>query len=87
MAVDLEAVLDHETVATTADGTPIHTHIIDRKNDERPAPAIVLEARVLGIELTALCGYKWIPSRDPIKYPICPKCEEMFNFARDFYGV
>ena len=66
---------------------PICTHIIDRGDDPRPADAIVLEARVNGTYLTALCGHKFIPSRDPIKHPPCEKCMEIFEFARDFRGV
>lgn len=74
--VNLDPVLETDT--------PILTHIIDRGNDERPAEAIVLEARICGLKLTALCGIVMTPSRDPIKHPVCPKCEEMFEFAADF---
>lgn len=66
---------------------PIFTHIIDRGNDPRPAEAIVLEARVNGTYLTALCGHKFVPSRDPIRYPPCDKCVEIFEFAKDFRNV
>ena len=31
---------------------------------------------VTGEAITALCGKKWVPSRDPEKYPICPTCIE-----------
>jgi hypothetical protein len=24
-----------------------------------------------------LCGKKWIPNRDPEKFPICPTCKEI----------
>ena len=71
----------------TFDQNPIHSHIIDRGDDPRPAEAIILEARVNGTPLTALCGYTWVPSRDPQKYPVCPKCAEIFEFARDFRGI
>ncbi len=68
-------------------GVPRYTHIIDRGDDDRPAAAIVLEAMVNGTKLTAWCGHVWTPSRDPSKFLICPKCKEMFEFARDFRGV
>lgn len=76
-----------ETEIVTENDSPIYTHIIDRGDDERPAEAIVLEARVNGTPLTALCGHVWVPSRDPQKYPICQKCVEIFEFAKDFRGV
>lgn len=77
--------LDEESTNQEVD--PIYTHIIDRGDDPRTADAIVLEARVNGTPLTALCGYTWVPSRDPLRHPPCEKCIEIFEFARDFRGV
>jgi hypothetical protein len=31
----------------------------------------------MGTEITALCGYKWVPSRDPAGLPVCPDCKAM----------
>lgn len=76
-----EGMTEHEL----AEG--IFSHIIDRGDDERNAETIVLEARINGTPVTALCGYTWVPSRDPQKHPVCPKCMEMFEFARDMRGV
>lgn len=33
-------------------------------------------AYVTGEAITALCGKKWVPTRDPSRYPICPTCIE-----------
>lgn len=30
-----------------------------------------------GTPVVALCGKKWVPSRDPKKFPICPECKEI----------
>lgn len=38
----------------------------------------IVESAVTGKSVRALCGKKWIPSRDPEKYPICPACKEIF---------
>jgi hypothetical protein len=38
----------------------------------------ITESAVTGKSVKALCGKKWIPSRDPEKYPICPTCKEIF---------
>lgn len=35
---------------------------------------VVDTARNMGLEVTALCGYTWIPRRNPEKYPACPEC-------------
>ena len=43
-------------------------HII-RKDDQ-------MRGYVLGEEITALCGEKFIPTRDPERYPVCEGCRE-----------
>ena len=39
----------------------------------------IVESAVTGKAVKALCGKKWIPSRDPEKYPICPACKEIHD--------
>lgn len=34
-------------------------------------------ALVEGTAVTALCGKRWVPSRDPERYPVCPTCREI----------
>lgn len=85
MPVDLQALIEPDE--TYQDPDPIFSHYIDRGNDERPVHAIILEARVLGLTLTALCGYQFVPQHNPENYPVCPKCLEIIEFARDFRGV
>ena len=48
----------------------------------RDAEAVVLEARVMGIAVKALCGKRWVPSRDPKKFPVCPECAELAKGLR-----
>lgn len=37
----------------------------------------IVESAVSGKPVVALCGKRWIPSRDPNKFPICPTCKEI----------
>lgn len=37
----------------------------------------VMEARVNGTPVTALCGWTWVPSQDPKQFPLCHKCKEI----------
>lgn len=37
----------------------------------------VMESAMTGKAVRALCGKKWIPNRDPEKFPICPTCKEI----------
>lgn len=36
----------------------------------------IMRAMVTGEAIVALCGKRWIPTRDPERYPICPTCIE-----------
>ena len=42
----------------------------------------VVESAVTGTAVRALCGKKWIPGRDPMKFPICPICKEIHEGIR-----
>jgi hypothetical protein len=39
----------------------------------------ILESAVSGKPVRALCGKKWVPSRDPEKFPICPTCKSIYD--------
>lgn len=46
-----------------------------------PASAVT-EAYITGEMVTALCGKRWVPTRDPERYPLCPTCKEILDAAR-----
>ncbi len=37
----------------------------------------IVRSNVEGVPVVALCGKKWIPNRDPDRYPVCPTCKEI----------
>jgi hypothetical protein len=39
----------------------------------------ILPSTIEGTPLEALCGKKWVPSRDPQKFPVCPECKEIYE--------
>lgn len=41
------------------------------------------EGYVFGTPVTALCGYTWVPSKDPKGKPVCPECEEIMEQIRN----
>lgn len=53
------------------------SHIVPRGLDGTPAAALITKAQVTGFPVMALCGKKWIPSRDPYKYEVCPTCQKI----------
>lgn len=42
----------------------------------------IVESAVTGKAVRALCGKKWVPFRDPMKFPICPVCKEIHSGLR-----
>ncbi len=52
-------------------------HIIPRGKDGTPAHALVTRAMIDGTPVTALCGKRWVPTRDPDRYPMCPECKRI----------
>ena len=38
---------------------------------------MVLRAMIEGVPVEALCGLRWVPTRDPERFPICPDCERI----------
>ena len=53
-------------------------HIVKTKKGE-DATTVVLEARVMGNVLEALCGFKWVPSKDPKNLPVCEDCKAIYE--------
>ena len=76
--VSAAPVLDRPTIVdpVTSDDQPREAHIVGRTS-KKDADAIVTEGYVLGQPLTALCGYTWVPSRDPERFPLCPRCRDL----------
>lgn len=41
----------------------------------------VTEAYVFGTPVIALCGKRWVPTRNPESFPVCPTCKEIVEMA------
>ena len=76
---DLDRDLDEELET----GEPAAAHIVKTEPGESAA-AKVLEARIYGIALEALCGHVWVPSRDPKQLPLCEACKSVYEMYRMF---
>ena len=64
-------------------GEPVSAHIV-KTEPGADAAAKVVEARIYGTPLEALCGHVWVPSRDPKQLPLCEKCKEIYEVYRLF---
>jgi len=72
-----------ETEMVPETGEPIVAHIVKTEPGENAA-AKVLEARINGTPIEALCGHVWVPSRDPKQVPMCQKCKDIYETYRMF---
>ncbi len=73
---DTDTLLD-EDVDTSLDDPGDHdrfSHYV-KKNK-------IMPSAIEGTPLEALCGKKWVPSRDPEKFPVCPECKEIYEALR-----
>jgi len=39
----------------------------------------IVQSAVTGKPVRALCGKKWVPGRDPSKFPVCPDCQKIYE--------
>lgn len=49
----------------------LFAHYVSKSDLER--------ATFTGVPATALCGKKWLPTKDPSRYPVCPDCKAIYN--------
>lgn len=56
-------------------------HIVKTEPGES-AVAKVMEARIYGTAVEALCGKVFVPSRDPKQVPPCEPCKEIYALYR-----
>lgn len=74
--------LTHEYVETRLSDVPgDSTHIVmvpPGEADTTPQ-AYVLRARIEGFSVTAICGYTWVPERDPSVLPVCSTCLHIYQ--------
>lgn len=64
---------------------PAHAHIV-KVGPGESATAKVVEARIYGTPVEALCGHVWVPSRDPQQLPLCQECKSIYEMYQAFNG-
>lgn len=63
---------ERTTPSKTDDGDhELFSHYVSKRELE--------EAIFNGRECTALCGKKWLPTKDAQRYPVCPECKEAYE--------
>lgn len=43
----------------------------------------ILQSALTGKPVRALCGKKWVPGRNPDKFPVCPDCKAIYERMKD----
>ena len=90
----LAAIGNHEQFAQFFRVIHVETTLRSRWAEKAPPHAVgliesaaakVLEARIYGTPIEALCGHVWVPSRDPKQLPVCEKCKGIYEMYRAFH--
>jgi hypothetical protein len=81
--VTMPVTTDPQTDEITETEEPIVAHIVKTEPGESAAVK-VLEARITGTPIQALCGHVWVPARDPRQLPLCEKCKSVYELYRAF---
>ena len=72
-----------ETGTTTTIESEPDTSLQDPGDHDRFAHYVpkseITKAMVTGVACTALCGKKWVPSRTPEDFPVCPDCKRIYD--------
>lgn len=84
---DLDIFTDLTPYEDVNDGKDHRTHIVNPNRNPHiyqvgmTAQDIVNIARSNGYKVVALCGYTWVPKRNPEKYDVCEEC---FHIAQEY---
>lgn len=66
------ALLEQERTASTDEGDHERfSHFVPKDK--------IVESAVMGTPVRALCGKKWVPTRDPSRFPVCPECKRIYD--------
>jgi hypothetical protein len=76
-----ETIPDVDVITETDE--PAVAHIVKVAPGESAAGK-VLEARINGTPVEALCGHIWVPARDPKQLPVCQACKEIYDMFKIF---
>ena len=69
-AAETGGAVEERTRPVTSDGDHERlAHYVAKSN--------IVRSNIEGVEVTALCGKRWIPNRDPERYPVCKTCKEI----------
>lgn len=71
--------LTAEDVQLMEQDTSLFSHLVQCPPEKESAESWLLEATAHGLTVTALCGHQWVPSRDPLRHPVCQACVDAAN--------
>ena len=68
-----------ETRLSDDPGECSHIVMVPKGEKDETPQAYVMRARVEGFPVTAVCGWTWIPQKDPKPLPVCSRCMEFYQ--------
>lgn len=74
-----DTALLERTSIDSVTGKPEVAHIIASRNPDESAIDLVMESRVYGTPLEAICGETFVATKDAKKLPVCSRCKELYH--------
>lgn len=94
-AADLNAVMEDDSQSLPDSGSSTNTSVLEKPEVDESAKMDdggdadrfahyvskdrVIESRLTGRPVVALCGKVWIPKREANDYPVCPECKKIYE--------
>lgn len=68
-----------QTVTTDEPAEAAHIVMVPPGQPDKSPQAYVLRARIEGFPVRALCGWEWVPEKDPGPLPVCAGCLDVYQ--------
>ncbi|EPI49858.1 hypothetical protein HMPREF1577_01311, partial [Gardnerella pickettii JCP8017A] len=94
-AANLNAVMEDDSQSLPDSGSSTSTSVLEKPEVDESAKMDdggdadrfahyvskdrVIESRLTGRPVVALCGKVWIPKREANDYPVCPECKKIYE--------
>lgn len=83
---DLSVAIVEGSVEVNLEEENTVSHIVGPKYDDGgvvQGRTLIMHAMIYGTPVTALCGFTWIPSKNPENFPVCQACVAISKRASD----
>lgn len=79
MSVAVDERVEQDLETSDVPGDSAHIIMVPPGETDSTPQAYLLRSRIEGSPVTALCGYTWVPQKDPQALPVCSRCLDIYQ--------